>query len=58
MAADVGAAPVPAAVVGAERVTERARGRGEEGRRERARGPLCVKGDARVEAKGKVLEDG
>lgn len=57
-AADVGAAPVPAAVVGAERVAEGARRRGEKGRREGARGALREEGDARVEAEGEVLEDG
>jgi hypothetical protein len=50
--------PVPAPVVGAERVAEGARRWREERRRERARRALRKQRDARVEAEREVREDG
>lgn len=54
---DLGTA-VAAAVVGAERVAEGARGRGEEGRRKGPRGTLGEEGDARLELVGEPRQGG
>jgi hypothetical protein len=50
--------PIPAAIVRAERVAERARRRRQERRRERARGAFRKERHARVEAEGEVREHG